>query len=131
MQITSVAVFLKEGKVLLEKRDIKEDNYAGVLSLPGGHKRKSETIEKTLAREMKEELKTKIIRYRHIGKFKDIDPTSKKIYVHNAFLCLEWKGMPAGKTARWFKISAVLGGDGKFRNVDKRILKKAGLQRKV
>jgi len=91
MQITAAAVFIKNGKVLLEKRRKDEDNYAGMWALPGGHKRAKETIKQTLKREMKEELNLHIKKAKHIGMFRDIDPTSKDIFHHHAFLCKEWK----------------------------------------
>jgi len=128
MQITAIAVFIKNGKVLLEKRSPKEDNYAGFWALPGGHKKKSEKIKKTLAREMKEELNVDLSDYVFIGKFRDKDPTSKKNYMHNAFLCRKWKGAvrktKEEEQLKWFRIADVLGKDKKFRRVDKRILKK-------
>ncbi len=91
MQITAVAVFIKDGKVLLEKRRKNEDNYAGFWALPGGHKRKSESIKQTLKREMSEELNLHIKKAKYIGMFRDIDPTSKDIFHHHAFLCEEWR----------------------------------------
>lgn len=92
MQITAVAAFVKNGRILLEKRKNSEDNYAGFWALPGGHKKTGESLAQTLRREMREELGVKIQKAEFLGKFKDIDPTSKKIYQHNAFLCLKWKG---------------------------------------
>lgn len=91
MQITSVAVFVKDNKVLFEKRRESEDNYANLLALPGGHKRKSESPRKALKREIKEELKVNIKQAKYLGMFKDKDPTSKELFHHHAFLCTEWK----------------------------------------
>ncbi len=90
--IIATAVFVKDGKVLLEKRKKDEDNYAGLWAFPGGHKDKKEKIEETLLREMKEELNIEISSYKFIGAFENVDPTSKEPYQHNAFLCDRWKG---------------------------------------
>jgi len=109
--ITANAVFVKNGKVLLEKRKKTEDNYAGLLAFPGGHKEKSEKIEETLLREMKEELNIRIITYKLIGTVKDIDPTSKEPYEHHAFLCTKWIGEIKETTEeeglRWVELSKV------------------------
>ena len=90
--IVANAVFLKDNKVLLEKRKKKEDNYANLWAFPGGHKEYGEDIKKALYREMSEELGVKIKKCQFLDKFEAIDPTSKKTYKHNAFLCLKWDG---------------------------------------
>jgi len=130
MQITSVAVFVKDNKVLLEKRRKDEDNYANLLALPGGHKRKTESAKKALLREIKEELKVNIKKAKYIGVFKDKDPTSKDIFHHNAFLCTEWKGdikkTTEQEAIKWINLNKIK----KLKNmnkVDVRILKKARL----
>ena len=92
MQITSNAVFIKNRKILFEKRRKDEDNYAGFWALPGGHKRKTESPKQTLIREMKEELGIRIKKMRYIGRFEDIDPTSKRKYSHHYYLCLDYLG---------------------------------------
>ena len=130
MQITSVAVFVKDKKVLFEKRRESEDNYANLLALPGGHKRKSESAQKALIREIREELKIHIKSAKYIGMFKDIDPTSKQLYHHHAFICKEWKGK-IKKTAeqeavKWIDLNKIK----LMKNINKvdiKILKKAKL----
>ena len=92
MNITASAVFVKDGKVLFEKRRDDEDNYAGLWAIPGGHQEQGEAIEETLVREMQEELGVKVTKFKFLGIFKDIDPTSKMSYEHHAFLCIEWEG---------------------------------------
>ena len=128
VQITAAALFLKNRMVLLEKRNAKEDNYAGYWAFPGGHKRKKEKIEHTLKREMREELKVKILEYVYLGKFSDKDPTSEKLYIHNAFLCIKWKNGKFGKNLRWFKPKDIMGKKSfqgaKFRKIDIKILGK-------
>jgi len=89
--ITAAAVFIKNKKVLLEKRRTNEDNYAGMWALPGGHKRKKETIYNALKREMREELRINVKRFKPVGIFKDKDSTSNEMFHHHAFLCQEWK----------------------------------------
>jgi ADP-ribose pyrophosphatase YjhB (NUDIX family) len=128
MQTTATAVFIKDSKILLEKRKEDEDNYAGFWALPGGHKKKEEKIEQTLRREMQEELNVKVTKDRLIGKFKDKDPTSKELYEHNAFLCLEWDGNITHTTeeerVRWHDLKDIKNLRG-IRPVDIKILKKA------
>jgi len=89
---TALAVFIKDNKILLEKRKDTEDNYAGLWAFPGGHKEANESIVETLRREMKEELGIEIIEHEFIDSIEDLDPTSKEIYTHNAFLCKNWTG---------------------------------------
>ena len=109
--VVAMAVFVKNGKVLLEKRKKAEDNYAGLWAFPGGHKDEAEEIEQALKREMKEELNVEIIKYRFIGESEDIDPTSKESYNHHAFLCTKWEG-EITETAeeegiKWVEISKI------------------------
>ena len=128
MEITVLAVFLKGKKLLLEKRRKDEDNYAGLWALPGGHKRKSETYIRALRREMREEVGIVIKKSRYIGAFKDIDPTSKELYSHHAFLCAEWHNhithTKEQEKVKWIDIKKY----NKLkpvRKIDKQILKKA------
>ena len=128
MEKTAVAVFVRGKKILLEKRRKDEDNYAGFWALPGGHKRKKETYLQTLKREMHEELRIKVSKAKYLGTFKDIDPTSKKLYHHHAFLCTEWHDH-IEKTTEQEKIKWVSINKYKklkpIRKVDVQILKKA------
>jgi len=128
MQVTAAAVFIKDSKVLLEKRKEDEDNYAGLWALPGGHNRKGETLQGTLKREMKEELNIKVKKDKFIGKFKDKDTTSKELYEHNAFLCLEWEGKikktKEQKKIEWVELKNIQGLE-KIRPIDLKILKAA------
>ncbi len=108
MQITALAVFLRDGMILLEQRKKKEDNYAGLWAPPGGHKRLSETILQTLKREMKEELEIDIQKADPLGIIKDIDPTSREEFHHHVFLCRIYNKKPKKtneqKKIRWFSI---------------------------
>ena len=108
MKKIAVGIFVKNGKTLLEKRREDENNYAGVWTFPKGHKRFFEDIEITLIREMKEELNVNIHKYKELIKIKDIDPTSKKEYEHNYFLCLKWsnkiRGTSEQEKLKWIKI---------------------------
>ena len=130
MQITSVAVFVKDNKLLFEKRREGEDNYASLLALPGGHKRKSESSKKALKREIREELKVSITEAEYIGMFKDKDPTSKDVFHHHAFLIKEYKGKIKKTTeqeaVKWIDLNKIK----KLKNINKvdiKILKKAKL----
>ena len=86
------AVFVKDKRVLLEKRKEEEDNYAGLWAFPGGHIEKGEKIEDALSREMKEELGVELGTVDFLGVIEDIDPTSKDPYEHHIFICKRWKG---------------------------------------
>ncbi|MBW2982498.1 NUDIX hydrolase [Candidatus Woesearchaeota archaeon] len=130
MQITSVAVFIKDNNILLEKRRESEDNYADCLALPGGHKKKNESPKKALIREIKEELNVKVKEAKPLGMFEDKDPTSKDMFHHHAFLIIEYKGK-IKKTAeqealKWINLNKIK----KLKNINKvdvKILKKAKL----
>lgn len=125
MQITAKAVFIKNKKILLEKRRKNEDNYAGVWALPGGHKRKKETHIHNLKREMREELHTHIKKAKYLGMFKDIDLTSREIFHHHAFLVKEWeekiKKTYEQKGLKWWSIKKL---PKNVVTVDRKILKK-------
>ena len=127
VQIAALAVFIKDGKVLLEHRRKDEDNFAGIWAIPGGHKKPHETIEQTLKREMHEELDAKILDYKFIKKMKEIDPTSKKPYIQNYFLCRKWIGelklTAEEELVKWFSFSEALKLK-KLRNSDREIIKK-------
>jgi ADP-ribose pyrophosphatase YjhB (NUDIX family) len=107
MDITALAVFVKDGKVLLEKRKEDEDNYAGFWAIPRGHKKGNELIDHTVFREMREELGIMITRYSELGVFNDIDPTSKHPYEHHAFLVVGWTGRMhemEQEKVKWWKL---------------------------
>jgi 8-oxo-dGTP diphosphatase len=130
MQITSVAVFAKGNKILLEKRRKDEDNYANLFALPGGHKRKAESPKQALIREIREELRVNIRKAEYIGMFRDIDPTSKDSFHHHAFLVNEYKGKIKKTTEqeslKWINLNKIK----KLKNMNKvdiRIINKAGL----
>ena len=109
--IVASCIFIKNKKILLEKRKKSEDNYAGLWTIPGGHKDPKEKIEKTLKREMKEELGIKVEDAELILNFKDKDPTSKQEYVHNVFFCKKYKGRIKGTTeqkkVKWVRIQDI------------------------
>jgi len=134
MEITSNAVFIKDSKVLFEKRREDEDNYAGLWALPGGHKREKESPKKALIREMKEELGVKIKEAKFIGRFEDIDPTSKKPYLHHYYLCSyegRIKKTYEQKKLKWLKPDKIkkLKEKGKTSKSDIEVLKKFGILR--
>jgi len=92
MNKTAAAIFLRNGKILLEKRGEDEDNYAGLWAIPGGHLHKNEPAEKALVREMFEELGARITECKFIAALEDLDKTSKQRYRHHFFLCIKWRG---------------------------------------
>lgn len=125
-----LAVFLKGRKLLLEKRRKDEDNYAGLWALPGGHKRKKETHKQALKREMREEIGIIVKETRYIGTFKDIDPTSKKLYSHHAYICTQWHDhithTKEQEKIKWIALRRYKQLK-PVRKVDKRILRKANI----
>lgn len=91
-------VFLKDNKVLLEKRWKHEDNYAGIWAPPGGHVDKNEKHEETVKREAWEELGIKIKEAEFVASLVDLDRTSHKLYLLHYFLCKKWDGEIRGTT---------------------------------
>ena len=53
---TVAGILVRKGKVLVEKRRRDDPSDPGLVVVPGGHARKSESLEGALRREMKEEL---------------------------------------------------------------------------
>lgn len=111
MNKTAAAIFLRNGKILLEKRREDEDNYAGFWAIPRGHLHKDEKPERALIREMLEELGVCITKYKFLAALKDCDSTSKRLYAHNYFLCPGWKGKITKTTEQekinWRKLGAL------------------------
>ena len=128
MQITITAVFIKDRKILLEKRRKDEDNYADCWALPGGHVEKGENPEDALVREMKEELAIIVRDFEFLETFEDIDPTSKEEFEHNAFLCRTWLDHIATTTEqerlKWFNLDE-FEQISNHRKVDENIVKEA------
>src|SRR3989338_4065556 len=111
MNKTAAAIFLRNGKVLLEKRREDEDNYAGFWAIPGGHLYKGEKPERALVREMFEELGARITECRFIAALKYLDKTSGQWYKHHFFLCIKWKGKITKSAEcekiKWQKLNAL------------------------
>jgi len=128
--ITATGFFIKNKKILLEKRRKDEDNYAGLWAAPGGHKKPLEFPKRALKREMKEELNVDIKSAAYLGMFKDTDPTSKKLYHHHFFLVKEWKGRIKTTTEqagiRWVALGRIKNLKN-MNKVDIKVLKKAKL----
>lgn len=100
-------IFEDKGRFLFEKRFDNENNYAGFWTFPMGHKRFYETNKFALKREMHEELSInlKSNELKFIGKFEDIDPTSKKPYIFYIYSCkyskLKIKGTREQEKLQW------------------------------
>jgi 8-oxo-dGTP diphosphatase len=73
------AVILKDRKLLVVKK-----NTGDIFISPGGKRRKNETPEETLRRELKEELDVELVSMRPFGVFKD-----KAIYEKNTQLIMD------------------------------------------
>ena len=79
----------KNGKYLAEKRQAWEDYYAGKIIFPGGSIDVGETTEEALLREMEEELKISVKKYRFVGEFTYEDQSTSQLYV-----ITDWEGEP-------------------------------------
>jgi 8-oxo-dGTP diphosphatase len=78
MKVTSNAVLIKDGKILIGKRPKDKKSYAGLWDVIGGHLEGSETPEEAVRREVKEEIGVTITKFRLFDVMKnDTDPTSK------------------------------------------------------
>src|SRR3989344_8943743 len=111
MNKTAAAIFLRNGKILLEKRGEDEDNYAGLWAIPGGHLHKNEPAGNALVREMFEELGARITECKFIAALEDLDKTSKQRYRHHFFLCIKWRGRITKSAecekVKWQKLGAL------------------------
>ena len=89
---TVVAVFLKEDRLLMEKRSQERDAYAGFLMCPSGRIETGETRRQALIREMKEELGIQVIDAAFLFNMGDDDPHSGWRFSHNFMLVKSYQG---------------------------------------
>ncbi|MFH0715062.1 MAG: NUDIX hydrolase [Candidatus Diapherotrites archaeon] len=92
MHNTVVAVFIKGKKLLMDKRKDSKKVYASFLMCPSGHIEEGESLEKALAREMKEELDIEVLKSNYLFTIEDIDPFSKNEFKHNFMLVEKYTG---------------------------------------
>jgi mutator protein MutT len=108
MHKTAIGILLKNNKILLTKRSLK-DTYSGLWSFPGGHIKYGESLETALRREMKEELSIEIRKFECLMTVKRIDETSNEQFEHNLFIITDWFGDIKKSTEQkeidWFDIN--------------------------
>ncbi|NIO44515.1 MAG: NUDIX domain-containing protein [Candidatus Aenigmarchaeota archaeon] len=108
MRRTAIGILLKNNKILLTKRSLK-NTYSGLWSLPGGHIKPNESLETALKREMKEELEIDIRKFKFLMTVERIDPTSNEHFEHNLFIITDWVGdikeSIEQKEINWFNIN--------------------------
>jgi 8-oxo-dGTP pyrophosphatase MutT (NUDIX family) len=92
MNETVVSVFIREGKLLMERRRKDKDVYAGFVTCPSGHIKEGESLHEALRREMREELDIEVTGARHLFTIDDVDPTSKRRFRHNFMLIESFDG---------------------------------------
>lgn len=92
MNHTIVAVFIQNGKLLMNQRDESRKLYAGYLMCPSGHIENNETFEEALRREMKEELGIEIHESKFLFTIDDTDPFSGLGFRHNFMLAESYEG---------------------------------------
>jgi 8-oxo-dGTP pyrophosphatase MutT (NUDIX family) len=97
---TAVAVFVKNGKVLFEKR-VEGDAYAGFLTLPGGARNPREPLEETLRREMREELGVEVKEAKPLLRKSNKDPITGQEFLHHFFLVRKYSGRMREKGFVW------------------------------
>jgi len=91
MSIPSVeAIIVKDGKILFLRR--KNSPAKGQWWFPGGRIRKGETIEKALLREVKEEIRLTVTKYRFVNVYSRIFPERHDITIVYLCECGEGEG---------------------------------------
>ena len=89
---TVVAVFIKDKKILMEKRPETKRAYANFLMCPAGLIKENESFIETLKREMKEELHVDVTTAKHLFTIYDKDPLSKLEFKNNFMLIESYNG---------------------------------------
>lgn len=87
-----VAVFIKDKKILMEKRPETKRAYANFLMCPAGLIKEDESFIEALKREMKEELRVDINDSKYLFTIEDIDPISKLSFRNNFMLISSYEG---------------------------------------
>lgn len=89
---TVVAVFIRDNKLLMEKRSKDKKVYPELLMCPSGHIENGESFEESVDREMKEELGLSNVKSRYLFDIKDKDLFSKKYFNHKIMLIESFSG---------------------------------------
>ena len=89
---TVVSVFIKNNRLLMEKRSDKKGVYPGFLMCPSGHVENGESYKQAIQREMKEELGIEVKKLKFLFSMDDKDTVSKKVFQHNFLRIISFKG---------------------------------------
>jgi 8-oxo-dGTP diphosphatase len=92
MRETAVAVFIRNGKLLMEQRSTSRKVYAGFLMCPSGHMEGKESFSDAMKREMKEEIGIDIRKTSYLFAIEDVDPFSGYEFRHNFMLIESFEG---------------------------------------
>ena len=82
-------ILLRDNKILIEKRKLTKKGDPGLMAIPGGHCKKSESIEQTLSRELHEELGVKFVNCHYICTLFHRSEEFQKIHYYAIH---EWSG---------------------------------------
>jgi mutator protein MutT len=92
MRVGAGATLFKNGRVLLGLRNKQRELYPDTWDIIGGHCEEGETIEETLIRELKEEIRITPIRYEKLGVFTEPVPLKYGEAQYHVFVVYEWIG---------------------------------------
>ncbi len=92
MRETVVAVFIRNKKLLMEKRSESRKVYAGFLMCPSGHIEGKESFPNAIKREMKEEMGIDVREAQYLFTIDDSDPFSGYEFRHNFMLIGSFEG---------------------------------------
>jgi 8-oxo-dGTP diphosphatase len=86
------AFFVKDERILMQKRSKEEEYWKDGWVFPSGEIKKDEKLEEALKREMREELGIDILKSRKCPKVIGFDPTSRKYFELYPFIIEKYKG---------------------------------------
>ena len=92
MKEISVALIVKDKKILMEKRRTDKIAYPGMWGFPGGRIKEGEKSFEALKRELKEELGIEVNNAMQCSSFSDIEPISGEGIRFTVFIVKNWKG---------------------------------------
>ena len=89
---TAVSVFIKNKKLLMDKRLPSKAIYPGLLMCPSGLMQEEELFEDSIKRRMKEELGITVEKSEYLFSIPDTDPISRKKFSHNFIVINKYLG---------------------------------------